>query len=123
MRLAALWARSERMADGTIDERVTILEQRVAILETLPARVEGVELQIVQLRVDVRAGFSALHAALVETGGEMRALKEEMRSEMRALNEETRSQMRALHEDTRADVRLLAEHLARVLARLDDRRQ
>jgi len=30
--------------------------------------------------------------------------------------------MRALHEDTKADVRLLAEHLARVLARLDDRR-
>jgi hypothetical protein len=104
------------MPDRTIDERVTILEHKVANLETLPARVEGVELQIVQLRVDMNAGFSALHEAI-------RAGATETRSEMRSLNEQTHSQMTALHEDTKADVRLVAEHLARVRARLDDHRR
>jgi hypothetical protein len=93
------------MPNRTIAERVTILVAVVAPLEKLPARVERVESQIIQLRVEMRAGFSALQ------------------DELRAGDAETRSQMRVLHEDTKADIRLLAEHLARVLTRLDDRRR
>ena len=41
-------------------ERVEILERKVEALETLPARMTRVELQLVQLRDAMRAEFSAI---------------------------------------------------------------
>jgi adenylate kinase len=58
-----------------------MLEKRVDILEQLPERVRAVELQIVQLREELRSGFSAL------------------RDEMRELFADNQRQMRILHED------------------------
>jgi hypothetical protein len=66
------------MSPQPIATRVERLEQRMAALEGLPARVEAIESQIVQLRVELNSDFSAL------------------RMEMRAGDEETR---RALRED------------------------
>jgi hypothetical protein len=69
------------MAEKSLEERVDMLERRIEILEQLPDRVTAVEVQIVQLRNEVRAEFSAT------------------RAEGRAGDEETRRYMRVLYED------------------------
>jgi predicted phage gp36 major capsid-like protein len=69
------------MAAHDLTERVEVLEMKVAALEELPQRVSAVESQIVQLRDEMRGGFSAV------------------REEMRALNEDTKNQIRVLHAD------------------------
>lgn len=63
-----------------------MLEQQMQELRDLPARVTGLESQILQLRDEMRDGFSAI------------------RSELRAANEETRNFMRALYEDALARI-------------------
>jgi len=73
------------MPERTLVGRVEILEHTVEGLEALPGRVHAVELQIVPLREEMRAGFSALRA--------------ELQAEIRAGDEETRRYMRALHEE------------------------
>jgi hypothetical protein len=79
------------MIERTLTERVEILEQKVEILEKLPERVTAVEVQIVQLREEMRDGFSAL------------------RTEMVTLNEKTETLMRVLHEDVSARIALIQE--------------
>ena len=59
-------------------------------LASLPARVTAVELQIVQLRQEMRAEFSAV--------------RQEWRAEIRQGDEETRRYMRVLHEDVIARI-------------------
>ena len=60
-------------------------------LRELPARVAGVELQILQLRDEMRAAFSAT------------------RSEIRAGDEETRAFMRAIYERIKEDIKTMGE--------------
>jgi vacuolar-type H+-ATPase subunit H len=76
-----------------LEQRVEVLEQKVAGLETLPDRMTALEAQIAEFRAETRA------------------LIDETRQEMRALNEETRSHMRTLHEDVVSRIALLDEHL------------
>ena len=73
------------MARQTIEQRVEALEQRVTKLDGEGGRLERIESQIVQLRSEMRDGFSAIRA--------------ELRAEIRAGDEETRRYMRVLHED------------------------
>lgn len=80
------------MADRTLTERVEILEKHVHALETLPARVTAVELQVVQLRNEMRVEFSAVRQ-------EMSVMAAGLREEIRAGDEETRRYMRVLHEE------------------------
>ena len=47
------------MAEKSLEERVNMLERRVEILEQLPDRVTALEVQIVELRGEMRAEFSA----------------------------------------------------------------
>ena len=68
------------MAERSLEERVNMLERRVEILEQLPERVTALEAQIVQLRNEMRAEFSAT------------------RADARAGDEETRRYMRVLFE-------------------------
>ena len=70
-------------------ERIEILERKVEILERLPERVTAVELQLVQLRDEMRAEFSATRA-------EIRAGDEETRRFMRVLHEEVISRLAAV---------------------------
>jgi hypothetical protein len=49
--------REGRMPERTLDERVEILEQNVQDLDSLPARVVAVEVQILQLRAEMRGGL------------------------------------------------------------------
>jgi predicted nucleic acid-binding Zn-ribbon protein len=67
------------LASRDLAGRVELLEERVTALEQLPGRMSALESQIVQLRSEMRAEFSAV------------------RQEMRGLNEETRAEMRTLH--------------------------
>jgi hypothetical protein len=88
-----------------------MLEQRVALLEQLPARMTALESQFVQLREEIRAEFSAIRAEGRAGDVEnLRLLREEIRSgdeetrrvlreEIRAGDEETR---RVLREEIRA---------------------
>jgi hypothetical protein len=70
-------------------ERIEIVERKVEIMERLPERVTAVELQLVQLRDEMRAEFSAT------------------RAKMRAGDEETRRYMRVLHEDVITRISML----------------
>lgn len=107
-------------------------------LKELPARVAGVELQIVQLREEMQAAFSALRSEFSaelhgeignvrgevgglrgEVGGlrgevgdlraEVHGMRDDLRSEIRAGDQETRNFMRALHEDTIARIATMGE--------------
>jgi hypothetical protein len=89
------------MQDRSIIERLEIVERKVESLETLPARVSAVELQIVQLRQDMTAGFSAIRDDLRAVDESIRA---DLRAEIRAGDEETRRFMRVLHEDVIARI-------------------
>jgi len=98
------------MQQRSVIERIEILEKKVEALETLPERVGAVELQLVQLRDEMRAEFSATRA-------EMRAGDEEtrrtLRDEIRGGDEETRRYMRVLYEDLIARISMLQERLPR----------
>ena len=125
-------AQDDRAGDH---DRVEILEQKVQGLETLPARVEAVELQIVQLRDEIRGEFSAVRHEMRTMGAGLRdeiraddeALRAELISKIETGDEETRRQMRFMHEElvskietgdeeTRRYVRVLHEE---VIARIE----
>lgn len=111
------------MSPQTLDSRIEKLEERVTVLEQLPARVDALTLQIVQLREEMHAGFSAtqneIHAGDEET---CRSLREEIRAgdeetrrslreEIRAGDEETRRQMHELHAVTVKSIGELHAHM------------
>jgi hypothetical protein len=101
------------MSSQPLVKRVESLEERVTLLEQLPARVDGLALQIVQLREEMHAEFSAIRtesqagfsAIRTESGETRRSLREEIRTG----DEETRRQMRLLYEDVIARLVLIQE--------------
>lgn len=77
------------MAGPTLTQRVETLEQKVERLETLPARMAAVELQILQLRDEMRGEFSAIRQELTtlfrtELKGTAESLHAEIRAEIRS---------------------------------------
>lgn len=98
------------MEQQALDKRVEILEHKVGSLVSLPDRVAGLELQVLQFRAEVRLEFSATRSELRQ---EMADLGSSLRQEMRALNDETRTQMRVLHEAVLSRFALLDEHMGR----------
>ena len=89
------------MPEPTLNARVRILEQEVEDFKVLPARmqaVEGrlhaVEVQIVQLRQEMRAEFSTVRLEIQVGDGEtrryMRVLHEEVISRIARLGESQR---------------------------------
>jgi hypothetical protein len=133
------------MPPQTLERRVERLERRVTILEQLPARVDGLAVQISQLREEMRAEFSAVRNEIV-VGDErvITTLREEIRAgdvrvittlreEIRAgdvrvsttLREEigaVMTQSRVLYEDLKASLALIQESLSRPLPRRPGRR-
>jgi hypothetical protein len=80
------------MTMAGLEVRVKSLEETQRSLRELPGRVsaleqrfDGIESQIVQLRAEMRSGFSAIHEALAETNRHMRVLHEEVLSRMKAI--------------------------------------
>jgi len=86
------------MPQQTLVSRVDRLERRVKSLEALPARMNRLESQFLQMRQEVRCEFSAV--------------REGLRAEIRAGDEETRRLMRVLHEDVIARLSLIQENKA-----------
>ena len=112
-----------------------MLEVKVAALEDLPERVSAVESQIVQLRDEMRVGFSAVHQDVDDLGatlraethdlgdtlrGEMRDLGDALRGEMRDLGGTLRQEMRALNEDTQNQMRVLHEDVIDRISRIGE---
>jgi len=92
------------MPELPIVERIEKLEQRVNLLETLPARLEAIEAQLLQQRREMQDGFSAIR-------GEMHAVAEGLRAEMHAtgdgLKAEILVKIEALDDDLRAEMHAL----------------
>jgi vacuolar-type H+-ATPase subunit I/STV1 len=103
------------MAVRNLTERVEVLEMEVGSLKELPARMSAVELQIVELRAEMRGEFSAVRQ-------EMGQLRTTLRQEMRTLNEETRAEMRTLNEETRTQLLTLHEEVLDRIARIGEGR-
>ncbi|MEQ1759434.1 MAG: hypothetical protein ABL986_14020 [Vicinamibacterales bacterium] len=101
------------MPDRSIVERVEILEQRVELLEQLPDRVAAVESQLVQLRHEMRVGFSDIRSEMSTMGAglraEMQAMGAGLRADMQSGDEETRRYMRVLHEDVISRISAIGE--------------
>ena len=129
------------MTEPTLTNRVTILEQKLEDLASLPARVAGVELQIVQLRDEMRLGFSAVRQEMAglredllgtirqgddgvreELRAEMRELRGELRGEMQRLREELRAEIREGDQETRRYMRVLQEDVIARIAALSNGR-
>lgn len=105
------------MRPQTIESRVERLEKRMAMLEELPARIDRVETQIVQLRDEMHDECSAVRQEMRHLGSglgvEIRATSERtvgtLRDEIRATSERTvgtlRDEIRATNERTVAILR------------------
>jgi hypothetical protein len=98
------------MPERTLAARVENHEERLALLEALPARVGAVELQIRQLRGEIGEQFSAIRQELrAEIKAEGEAIRTELRTEIREGDEETRRYMRVLHEEVLARISTIQE--------------
>ena len=98
------------MPPSPLARRVQILEGKVESLEQLPARMEALELQILQFRAEVRDEFSATREGL---RAEMRAEIHRLETRLEALisggDDETRRYMRVLHEEVIARIATIGE--------------
>jgi wyosine [tRNA(Phe)-imidazoG37] synthetase (radical SAM superfamily) len=120
------------MPKHTLTERVEVLEQKVEVLETLPARVEAVELQIVQLRTEMRSGFSDVRQEMAAMAAGLReeiragdeALRTELTREIRKSEEGLRTELimeiRKGDEDTRRYMRMLHEEVISKIATIEE---
>jgi uncharacterized alpha-E superfamily protein len=101
------------MPERSLQERIESLEHNVEAIETLSARVTAVELQIVQLRDEMRHEFTAtreeIRAGDERVRTDLRAEINSLRAEMRDGDQETRRYMRVLHEEVIARIALIQE--------------
>jgi hypothetical protein len=118
----AFAADGERAADGRskvppqpIEFRLESLERRVTSLELLPARMDDLVSQILHLRTEMRAEFSAVRS---EMGGMGAALGQEIADQGAALRQEVADQGAALRQEIadqgvtlRRDIEGLATHM------------
>ena len=85
-------------------------------LRGLPARVAGVELQIVQLREEMRESFSAirtelggkvdgLHGRMDDLHGRMDGLRDELRTETHGIRDDLRAEMRGMRDELMTEIR------------------
>ncbi len=105
------------MPRQSVENRFERLERRVTGIEQLPARMDRLELQIVQLRAEMRDEFSAIRRE-IQAGeeGSLRSLREEIRNgnvmivtAVAAQVEDARAESRSLFDDARAESRSLFE--------------
>jgi hypothetical protein len=97
-----------------LTERVESLEKAVESLRELPVRVTRLEEQVLQLRSEMRDGFSAVLQVIDASSAATQRLIDDTRAEgkqefaaVRAGIGEVRTEMRVLHEDL---THLLFEH-------------
>ena len=99
-----------------------MLEQQLQQLKDLPDRVGRMESQILQLRTDMKDGFSAIRSDLraelhgVEAGlrTELHEVRDALRTEIHEVRDALRSELREVREDIRIGV-AESQNLARGL--------
>jgi signal transduction histidine kinase len=117
--------------ERSVIERIHVLEQKVAALEELPARMDRVELQILQFREEVRAEFSTVRNEMRGMGQELIAVihetneqtRSELRREMQELSTDLRHDMQDLSTDLRREMRVLYEDLKSTIRTLGEGRR
>ena len=77
-------------------------------LRELPARVAGVELQILQLREEMQEAFSATRS---EFRGEMHGIRDKLRTEMHGIRDELRAEIHGIRDELRADMQGVRDEL------------
>ncbi len=77
------------MDPQTLTNRVEILERKVEELAKLPDRMSALELQVSQLRTEMRVEFSAVRR------GDARAQRRSPSGDAAELNEDSRQEMRS----------------------------
>src|SRR5439155_14161018 len=102
-----------RMQPQPLENRVERLEQRVTILEQLPARVEGLAVEISQLRDEMRAEFSAVR-------DEIRAGDDETRRQVRDMGDQITAQLLSLHNELKTHMLMLHESAIGRIALIDE---
>ncbi len=110
-----------------IEIRVQMLEERVTSLEELPPRMAGLKLQIVQLRTEMHAEFSAVRGEIrlvdVRLGSVEAGQREEIRSLGTGLREEIHSVetgLRLAIDEAQVQTRVLFEDFVARLAVVDE---
>jgi hypothetical protein len=127
-RIARCNAQEVMMSPDSLEVRMDKLERRVEILEQLPERVTALEVQIVQLRDEMRSEFSATRA---ETREAIEDTKRTLREEIRAGDEETRRvvteeltvRMQSLFDESRRHALMLHEDLVQRIATINEGRR
>jgi uncharacterized coiled-coil DUF342 family protein len=76
------------MSLESLEARMDRLERRVDALEQLPHRMDALAVQIVQLREEMRSGFSAIRIRVDGLSNEMHELFESNERHMRLLHED-----------------------------------
>jgi hypothetical protein len=85
-----------------------MLEEQMQALRDLPARVSGVESQILQLREEMQVGFSAIRT---EFRGELHELGAALRAEMHGMRDDLRAEMHEMRDDLRAEMHGMRDDL------------
>jgi hypothetical protein len=112
------------MRSQPVENRVEKLEERVVVLEQLPSRIEKVELQIQQVRGEMRDEFSAVRHEMRDEFAavrqEMRELGSALREEIRATNRHTIEKLTESIEAARREARVLYEDVIARIATLGE---
>lgn len=103
------------MPTRTIEKRVDDLEIAMTSLSVLPARVTSLDTQIVHLRDEMRAGFSAMRGELGDVRGELKGLRDEFRTGPERMA--TWSETRVMYEDLIERIKLLGEGIRTAVTR------
>jgi hypothetical protein len=98
-----------------LTRRVEILEEKVEHLEQLPARIDSIELQILQFRDEVRLEFSAMRQEFRQE------LREGLEGVRGGLRDELRREMRELHAQAITRIALTEQALLHEMGQLDER--
>lgn len=97
------------MSRETTESRVDSLEIRMTQLEQLPARIDNLASQVVQLRTEMRSEFSTVRGEIAEQGKTLRGEIAEQGKALSAKIDDQGTQMRVLHEEVIGRIALLQE--------------
>ena len=103
------------MPSESVERKVERLEERVNAIEQLPARIDGLGLQILQLREEMRIEFSAVRCEMAAGDELVSARIEDARRETRVLHENAIGRIAVIGEGLEA----LSENVTSLFQRFD----